>query len=131
MSGRPATVTSIFRTTLAEAGEREKLDDLLLDPGWLKAKLDATGSPQALFSDYQLYGAGEAQNLIGRTLRVISGICARDPRQLSLQLAKRLEASGLVGAKGFVERAHRLISAPAIVSDWAKPCSAGGRGRSL
>ena len=35
---------------LAEAGEREKLDALLLDPGWLKAKLDATGNPSGCSS---------------------------------------------------------------------------------
>ena len=33
---------------LAAAGERAALDALLLDPGWLQAKLDALGSPQAL-----------------------------------------------------------------------------------
>ena len=47
---------------LAEASERDKLDTLLLDPGWLKAKLAATGSPQALVADYEQYGVGEAQN---------------------------------------------------------------------
>jgi len=35
---------------LAEAGERERLDRLLLDPGWLREKLAATGNPQALVS---------------------------------------------------------------------------------
>src|SRR5207237_1280890 len=52
---------------LAEAGERERLDQLLLDPAWLKEKLAATESPQALVSDYEQLGVGEAQNFIGHT----------------------------------------------------------------
>ena len=90
---------------LAELREREKLDALLLDPGWLQAKLEATASPQALVSDYQLYGVGDAQNLIGRTLRLTSGILARDARQLPAQVIGRLagfevlgEASGFIGS---------------------------------
>ena len=101
---------------LAEAGEREKLDALLLDPGWLLAKLDATGSPHALVVDYQLYGVGDAQNLIGRTLapdkwhpRV------RDARQLPAQLAARLSRIETAGVLEFVEKARGLISPPAIV----------------
>src|SRR5262249_37299606 len=62
---------------LAEAGERERLDRLLLDPGWLREKLAATGTPQALVSDYEQYGVGEAQNFIGRTIRLASGILTR------------------------------------------------------
>jgi hypothetical protein len=103
---------------LAEAGEREKLDARLFDPGWLKAKLEATGSPQALFSDYQLYGAGEAQSLIGRTLRVISGICARDSRQLPVQLVDRLARIETAGVPDFVDKARALIPRPAIVPLW-------------
>jgi WD40 repeat protein len=99
---------------LVEAGEREKLDALLLDPKWLKAKLDATGSPYPLISDYQLYSEGEAQGLIGRTLRLIGGICARDPRQLLPQLIGRLDGLATVAASGFLGDARRLIPLPAI-----------------
>jgi TIR domain/NB-ARC domain/APAF-1 helical domain len=83
-----------FPHHLADAREREKLDVLLLDPGWLKAKLEATANTQTLVADYQQYGVGEAQSLIGRTLRLISGICARDPRQLPLQLAEAPRGAG-------------------------------------
>ena len=100
---------------LVEAGEREKLDALLLDPGWLKAKLEATGNMQLLFADYRLYGAGEAQGLISRTLPLISGVCARDPRQLPVQLATRLTGFEEVAATGFLEKTRRLISRPAII----------------
>jgi len=67
---------------LAEAGERAALDTLLCDPAWLKAKLEAIGSPQALIADYDQFAQGEVQDLIGRTLRLTSGICARDKHQL-------------------------------------------------
>src|SRR5262245_43751785 len=46
---------------LAETAERERLDRLLLDPGWIREKLAATGTPQALVSDYEQHGVGEAQ----------------------------------------------------------------------
>ena len=100
---------------LAAAGERERLGKLLLDPGWLKAKLEATADPQALVSDFQQLGAGEAQRLIGRTLRLISGICGRDGRQLSVQLATRLAGSEVVSATGFLDKARQLIPRPAII----------------
>jgi len=102
---------------LAEAGEREKLDSLLLDPRWLQAKLAATASPFALFADYQLYGAGQAQSLIGRTLRLSGGICARDPRQLLPQLIGRLLDHESVEAAGFLGEARRLLPRPALVPD--------------
>jgi WD40 repeat protein len=100
---------------LDEAGEREKLDALLLDPAWLKAKLDATRNPVALFLDYQQYGAGEAQSLVGRALRLIGGICARDPSQLLPQLIGRLTGCEAAPLPSFVETAGALVSGPAIV----------------
>ena len=100
---------------LAEAGERERLDALLLDPAWLKAKLDATRSPLGLFLDFQQYGAGEAQSLIGRTLRLIGGICARDPSQLLPQLVGRLSAFEATPFPTFVERARALVSGRAMM----------------
>ena len=36
---------------LDAAGDRTALDALLQDPAWLKAKLEATGSPQDLIAD--------------------------------------------------------------------------------
>jgi WD40 repeat protein len=100
---------------LAEAGDRERLDALLLDPGWLEAKLEATANPQALAADYQRYGIGEAQGLIGGALRLISGICARDARQLPQQLIGRLAGFEAIAESGFLDRARRLLSHPSIV----------------
>jgi APAF-1 helical domain len=101
---------------LAEAMERERLDALLLDPGWLKEKLAATGNPQALVADYQQYGAGELQNFIGRTLRLTIGICARDQRQLIPQLLGRIMGCKAAGRTGFLEAARRHLSPPAILT---------------
>ena len=101
---------------LAEAGKHERLDSLLLDPGWLKAKLDAIANPQALVEDYWRYGgAGEAQRLIGRALQLITGICARDGRQLLPQLIGRLAASESVAGSAFLESARRIVRRPAII----------------
>ena len=55
------------RANTPPAGERERLDKLLLDPAWLQTKLDAT-SLQALVADYERHSrAGKAQDLVGRT----------------------------------------------------------------
>jgi hypothetical protein len=75
---------------LAAANERDRLDRLLLDPSWLKAKLGVIGSTQALVADYDRHSADEFQTVIGRTLRLSTGICTRDQRQLIPQLLGRL-----------------------------------------
>ncbi len=100
---------------LAEAGEREKLDALLLDPVWLKTKLEGTDDPQSLVADYQRFGAGEAQSLVGRTLRLITGVLTRDAHQLQAQLIGRLEGVKEDATTGFVQRARQKICPPAIV----------------
>jgi WD40 repeat protein len=101
---------------LAAAKDREKLDALLLDPAWLKAKLEVTGSPSALVADYAEYGATQAQKLIGRTLQMTAGICARDPRQLLPQLLGRLPGFEAIIATGFLDNARRSLSPPAILT---------------
>jgi APAF-1 helical domain len=49
---------------LAAAGERGRLDRVLLDPFWLKAKLAATNNSQALVADYDRHSVSELQTLI-------------------------------------------------------------------
>jgi WD40 repeat protein len=112
---------------LAEAGEGERLSVLLLDPSWLEAKLESTGDPLALVGDYQRYGRGEALRLIGRGLQLISGICARDGRQLLPQLIGRLAGSEPVAASGFLESARRIVRRPAIIP--LRPLAASGAER--
>jgi NB-ARC domain/WD domain, G-beta repeat/APAF-1 helical domain len=101
---------------LAEAMERERLDALLLDPGWLKEKLAAIGNPQALVADYEQHGIGELQNFIGRTLRLTTGICTRDQRQLIVQLLGRVMGCKAAGTTSFLESARRHLSPPAILT---------------
>src|SRR5262249_34207576 len=110
---------------LAAAHERDRLDRLLLDPGWLKAKLAAIGSPQALVADYDRHSADEFQTYIGRTLRLSAGICARDQRQLIPQLLGRLMTCEGVVAKHFVDMARRHLSRPAIVTEQASLTTPG------
>jgi WD40 repeat protein len=95
---------------LAAAKERERVDTLLLNPCWLSAKLAATGRPQSLIADYDRYGAGEARQLIGRTLRLISGICLRDPRQLMPQFIGRLMDCGNPDVAAFLDAARVKLS---------------------
>jgi predicted ATPase len=99
---------------LAAANERERLSRLLLDPGWLIAKLAARGNPHELFADYDRHSANEIQTLIGAALRLSAGICARDQRQLIPQLFGRL--MGYEGAKYFLEMVRRHLSPPAILT---------------
>jgi WD40 repeat protein len=75
---------------LAEAGDRETLDAILLDPSWLKAKLAATGSPAALVADYDQHAVGATQNFIGRAIALSVPALARDPNHLASQLIGRL-----------------------------------------
>lgn len=110
---RGTTRSGTCRST--EAGEQARLDDLLLDPEWLRAKLDATGSVASLLSDYDRYGSGEAHSLIGRTLRLSAGICGRDKRQLLPQLLGRLMASAPVAATDFFQRCRSRLPPPAIL----------------
>jgi hypothetical protein len=102
-------------THLDEAGEREKLDALLLDPGWLQTKLAATGSPTALVVDYNQFGRSEMHSLICRTLLLTSGICARDQRQLLPQMLGRLMACTDPSAPAFLAKAKSLLWLPALV----------------
>jgi hypothetical protein len=101
---------------LAEANERQKLDALLLNPSWLRAKLDATTNITALLADYDQFAQGEPQNAIGRALRLTADICARDPRQLIPQLLGRLIAVESVRSSGFLKVARGEVSAPAVLT---------------
>ena len=58
------------------------------------------------------YGVGELQNFIGRTLRLTTGILARDPRQLMPQLLGRIMNCKGVGTTGFLEAVRRHFRLP-------------------
>jgi WD40 repeat protein len=110
---------------LHEAGDRAALDAKLLDPGWLQVKLAATASPLALVGDYERFGHGQMQSLIGRTLRLTSGICARDPRQLMPQLLGRLMGAADPAAATFLAAARRHLVLPALLTQHPSLTPAG------
>jgi WD40 repeat protein len=99
---------------LADAGNRAALDALLENPGSLQAKLNALESPQALIADYDQFGHGQVQHLIGRTLRLTSEICKRDKRQLLPQLHGRLMSQP--SAASFCAATRALVRGPALLT---------------
>jgi hypothetical protein len=99
---------------LGLGGEWDERMALLLDPGWLQAKLNAVGDPFALLADYERFGHGDTEDLIYRTLRLASGICIRDKRQLLPQLHGRLMSRRL--ARPFCKEARRLVARPGILT---------------
>lgn len=104
-----------YPTHLAEAREREALDALLLDPGWMKRKLSNINSPLSLVSDYERHGRGQMQGLIGHTLRLTTAILARDPAQLFPQLFGRLLSCADRDAPAFLQQIRQLITPPALL----------------
>jgi WD40 repeat protein len=103
---------------LESAGERAALDELLLDPGWLQAKLASTRNLYLLFSDYQQFSQTPFQTFIGRTFRLISGICARDPAQLLPQLYGRIMGFGYPETTQFLEQARKHLSSAALLTQY-------------
>jgi WD40 repeat protein len=99
---------------LFHAENRTRLDQLLTAADWMQQKLDAFGAA-TLVADYEQFATGTMQSLIGQTLRLTMGICARDPRQLLPQLVGRLMASPDPAAPGFVARARRSIACPTLL----------------
>jgi WD40 repeat protein len=102
---------------LSGAGRRDQLDALLVNPGWLRAKFSELNNPQALFSDYDQYAATDFQRLVGRCIRLTTGICTRDPRQLMPQLIGRLlPFSEREECSRFLERAKLEVTPPALLT---------------
>jgi hypothetical protein len=93
------------------AGETRELDRILESPDWIQQKFAAFGA-QVLVRDYEQFGRGQLQDNIGRTLRLITGICERDKRQIIPQLHGRLLA--LSAADKFCASAKKLAVPPAI-----------------
>jgi hypothetical protein len=100
----------------AAAERRAELYAMLLDPSWLLMKLEATDSMQALIVDYEKFGRGKAQELIGRTLRLTAGIVARDKRQLLPQLIGRLMSfSEHEECSRFLDNSRNRVAPPALI----------------
>jgi WD40 repeat protein len=75
---------------LTQAGQSDRLRELLLDFSWLAAKLKAT-DVHALLQDFELAGPGEAFVTILDALRLSAFNVGRDPDQLGAQLCGRLD----------------------------------------
>jgi WD40 repeat protein len=103
---------------LHEAGDRDALHRLLLNPCWLQEKLAETGEPQSLVVDCEQYGTSNAHRLIGQTLRLTAGICVRDPEQLMPQLVCRLMGMNEASVDAFVAEARRSVRTPAILTSY-------------
>jgi WD40 repeat protein len=122
-AGEVARARSTYtRRTLSElpyqlfhAGRRPRLDAILMSPDWMQQKLAAHGV-LTLIDDYEKFGQGQMQNLIGRTLRLISGICTRDPRQLMPQLLGRLMTVTDAAAPAFIAAARRHVGRPSFLT---------------
>ena len=95
------------------AGRKPELDRILQSPNWIGQKFAAFG-PQRLLSDYEQFARGALQTKIGRTLRLISGICARDKGQLFPQLHGRLMSDE--AAAPFCASARALTRGPALLT---------------
>ncbi len=76
---------------LAGAGREEELRALLLDFGWLEAKLARAGV-SALLEDYTRAGDPTVCTL-GRALRLSAHVLARDPGALASQLLGRIDTA--------------------------------------
>jgi WD40 repeat protein len=128
---------------LHDAGEIDRLRDLLLDPRWMQDKLAALGSPLPLIEDYRAYGEpkqwddepplGRTAWLVGRTLELAAGPLARDERQLVPQLLGRLREE-LGNDEIERGRVRKLIASarecapppPALIPRWPRFTAPGG-----
>lgn len=103
---------------LVGAGRADELRRLLLDYGWLHAKLEAT-DPVALLADYGLTPGGEAERLVEEALRLSAHILAIDKGQLAPQLLGRLLEEGDSGIRALLCAASTSTSGP-----WLRPYAA-------
>ena len=96
------------------ANEFRGLDRILESPVWIEQKFKAFGTLPVI-RDYELFGRGGLQPLIGRTLRLVANILARDPRQLFPQICGRIREAHCEHSAAFIQMVRRSISPPALV----------------
>ncbi|MEQ1619378.1 MAG: hypothetical protein ABL883_13665, partial [Terricaulis sp.] len=99
---------------LFHAGMRERLDALLTDPAWIGRKVQAFAGAREIVEDYNRFAksSDRLQSLIVRTLQLCTGILARDPRQVMVQLHGRL--IGAAEADEFVSHVFEHIPVGAL-----------------
>ena len=101
---------------LHHAGKNSRLNAILMSPDWMQQKLAAFG-PQVLTADYDQFGSNELHHIVGRTLRLITGICTRDKRQLFPQLIGRLMTYTDPAVADLLKQARRLIAPRALLPE--------------
>ena len=74
---------------MAAAGREQELRRLLLDPGWLQAKLDAT-DVTSLITDFDRLPEDEALRLLQGAVRLSAHVIGKDPSQFASQMVGRL-----------------------------------------
>lgn len=85
-SGRPYTE---YPYHLVQADRKKELDSLVMDPVWIRNKMEVCGM-QALLYDYDLAAGNRSCKLTGEALRLSAPIIMKDPSQLTEQLTGRL-----------------------------------------
>jgi WD40 repeat protein len=75
---------------LAQAGEYDRLKQLLLDFDWLKSRLKAV-QIQAVLQDFELLEDSEDTRIVRDALRLASHGLSIDPNQLRVQLSGRID----------------------------------------
>lgn len=78
---------------LKEAGQHDRLRDLLLDLDWLRAKLISRGA-RAVAADSALLPDDHAVALVGRAVRMSAHVLDDDPLQLEAHLIGRIQIDG-------------------------------------
>jgi WD40 repeat protein len=107
-----------FPGHLAAAGLGDELRTLLLDFGWIRAKLTAAGVT-SLLTDYDLRGTDAALRLVQGALRLSAHILAEDQAQLAGQLLGRLVGHPLPELHGLLTGA-----AGQAPGSWLRPLTA-------
>jgi WD40 repeat protein/Cdc6-like AAA superfamily ATPase len=117
---------------LDAAGRREHLRTLLLDYGWLQAKLDRLGV-NALLADFSLGQpvADDATQRLGRALEQGAYVLARDPAQLAPQLLGRLLDDEDGGMQTLLTQAQAQCRRPCLLPRTASLRETGALLRTL
>jgi WD40 repeat protein len=107
---------------LARAHLDDELRGLLLDVGWLEAKLAHAGV-SAVLEDYARHAADPTASTLGRALRLSAHVLARDPDALLSQLFGRIDIATEPELGALLDaRAGRRHASP-----WLRPCVASLR----
>jgi WD40 repeat protein len=102
---------------LFHAEMRTRLDELLTDPTWIGAKIEAFSGVAEIVEDYERFAdpAQKLEPLIGRTLRLASPIIARDPRQAMAQLHGRLIGAAHASDSPFLRALRNQLAENSLV----------------